>query len=118
MTAKMLRARMDDLPKAPMWKMQDISLDGYRTAKPIVLFYRDPLECIQVLLQNPTFEGKWSFSARRVYNDPDQHNRVYGDWMTSDGAWSAQVSKISIIIDTALIPFTSLLFHQVELFSA
>ena len=83
---------MEDLPKAPAWKMQEIVLDGYQTAKPMVLFYRDPLECIQALLQNPTFEGKWFFSARRIYKDPNRQNRVYSDWMTSDGAWSAQVS--------------------------
>ena len=41
---------MEDLPKAPEWKMQTISLDGYETAKPIVLFHRDPLEIIQALL--------------------------------------------------------------------
>ena len=75
-----------------MWKMQLVSLDRYETAKPIVLFYRDLLEIIQVLLQNPIFEGKWAFTAQQVYQDPDRQNHIYGDWMTSDGAWSAQVS--------------------------
>lgn len=84
---------MEDLPKAPEWKTQVISLSGYETAKPVVLFYRDPLEIIQALLHNPIFEGKWDFTARKVYRDPGQQNRVYGDWTTSDGAWSAQVSK-------------------------
>ena len=83
---------MDDLPKAPAWKTQEISLNGYQTVKPLVLFYRDPLECIQALLQNPTFEGKWTFAAQRVYEDENQQNHVYGDWMSGDGAWSAQVS--------------------------
>lgn len=72
--------------------MQSVSLDGYETTKPIVLFYRDPLEIIQALLRNPIFEGKWAFTARQVYQDPDRQNHIYGDWMTSDGAWSAQVS--------------------------
>ncbi|KAF9789589.1 hypothetical protein BJ322DRAFT_1178167 [Thelephora terrestris] len=89
-TAKTLRSRMEDLPKAPEWKMQSVSLAGYETAKPVILFYRDPLEIIQALLRNPIFEGKWAFTARKVYQDPDRQNRLYGDWMTSDGAWSAQ----------------------------
>ena len=72
--------------------MQDIALEGYETAKPVVLFYRDPLECIQALLWNPGFEGKWDFTPRRVYDDPERQNRIYGEWMTSDGAWAAQVS--------------------------
>lgn len=86
---------MDNLPEAPEWKMQDILLDGYPTAKPVTLFYRDPLECIQALLQNPTFEGKWDFTPRRVYDSLDRENRVYGEWMTSDSAWAAQVCSRS-----------------------
>ena len=81
--------------------MQEISLSGYETAKPIFLFYRSPLECIEAMLQNPVFEGKWTFSARRVYKDPNQQNRVYSDWMTSDGAWFAQVcSSLALRVDT------------------
>ena len=91
-TANTLRARMVDLPKVPTWKMQDISFTGYKTAKPIVLFYRNPLECIQALLQNPTFEGKWTFSTQQVYDDSSRQNHVYSDWMSGDRAWSAQVS--------------------------
>ena len=74
--------------------MQEISLNGYQTVKPLVLFYRDPLECIQALLRNPTYEGKWSFTARRVYENANRQSRVYGDWMSGDGAWSAQVSTL------------------------
>ena len=84
---------MEDLPKVPEWKTQVISLNGYETVKPVVLFYRDPLEIIQALLQNPIFKGKWAFTARKVYEDAGRQNRIYGDWMTSDGAWSAQVSE-------------------------
>jgi hypothetical protein len=82
---------MDKLPKAPEWKMQDIVFDKHQTAKPIVLFYRDPLEVIQTLLQNPIFEGHWDFTPRRVYDGPGHQNRIYNEWMTSDSAWDAQV---------------------------
>ena len=92
---------MDDLPKAPAWKMQTISLNGFQTAKPVVLYHRDPLECIQLLLCHPIFEGKWAFTARRVFKDPNRQNRVYGDWMTSDGAWSAQVSVLFTFLANA-----------------
>lgn len=53
---------MEELPETPQWKMQTISLTGYETAKPIIIFYRDPLECIEALLKNPIFEGKWDFT--------------------------------------------------------
>lgn len=71
-----------------------MTLSGYETAKPIVVFYRDPLECIEALLKNPIFEGKWDFTPRRVYKDAGQQVRVYGEWMTSDGAWTTQVRPI------------------------
>jgi len=71
--------------------MQEISITGYETTKPVALFYRDPLECIQALLRNPIFEGKWDFTPRRIYDGPNRQNRLYGKWMTSDGAWAAQV---------------------------
>jgi hypothetical protein len=82
---------MEDLPRAPEWKMVEVAIDGYKTAKPIVFFYRDPLECAQALLQNPIFEGRWDFTPRHVYDDPERKNRIYGEWMTGDGAWEAQV---------------------------
>ena len=85
--------------------MQEISLDGYQIVNPPVLFYRDPLECVQVLLRNPTFEGKWLFAAQRVYEDANQQNRIYGDWMSGDGAWSAQVSILLTSSFTPLSPF-------------
>lgn len=109
---------MEDLPKAPAWKMQSVSLDGYETAKPVILFYRDPLEVIQGLLRNPIFEGKWAFTARRVYQDPDKQNRLYGDWMTSDGAWSAQVNVSLPLLIHLSSQHSSPLSHQVERSSA
>lgn len=63
---------MEELPKTPQWKMQVITLNGYETAKPVVVFYHDPLECIEALLKNPIFEGKWDFTPWRVYADPEQ----------------------------------------------
>ena len=95
---------MEDLPKAPTWKMQDILLNGYQTTKPVTLFYCNPLKCIQVLLQNPTFKGKWTFTAQQVYEDSSQQNCIYSGWMSGDGAWSAQVRcLLTSLVNTALI---------------
>lgn len=112
-TAKTLRGRMDQLPKGPEWKMQDILMDGYRTVKPVTLFYRDPLECIQALLQNPIFEGKWAFTPQRIYDNLDRQNRLYSEWVTSDGAWAAQVGSLHYFCNAGLT-CTSLLSPQVE----
>ncbi|KAF9777995.1 hypothetical protein BJ322DRAFT_1114538 [Thelephora terrestris] len=35
-TAKTLRSRIEDLPKAPAWNTQTVSLSGYETVKPVV----------------------------------------------------------------------------------
>ena len=112
-SAKTLRTRTEQLPNAPKWKMQDILIDGYPSAKPVTLFFRDPLECIQALLQNPIFEGKWDFTPRKVYDGADRQNRIYSEWMTSDGAWVAQVGIPHHSRDTGLI-FPSPLSPQVQ----
>ena len=65
---------MNNTPKAPEWKMQDVPIKGYETTKPVVLFYQDPLECVQALLHNPIFEGKWDFTPWKVYDNPDCQN--------------------------------------------
>ena len=93
--------------------MQELSLNGYHTAKPVTLFYHDPLECIEALLQNPIFEGKWNFIPRRIYDSPDRRNRLYNKWMTGDAAWAAQVSTPQYPHDVALT-CTSPLSLQVE----
>ena len=100
--------------------MQEISLDGYQTMKPPVLFYHDPLKCVQVLLQNPTFEGKWLFVARRIYEDANRQNHVYSDWMSGDGAWSAQVSTVltssfTPLLSGPLYPMLSMCFEGAQL---
>ena len=96
--------------------MQDISVDGYPSSKPLTLFYRDPLECIHALLQNPVFEGKWDFTPRKVYDGPDRRNRIYNEWMTSDGAWAAQVGRLRCSHGARLI-LASLLSLQVQHYS-
>ncbi|KAF7293664.1 RPN1-RPN2-N domain-containing protein [Mycena indigotica] len=49
-TAKQLRQRIELLPTCPKWHSRTITYPGYPTKKPIVLFYRNSLECIQLLV--------------------------------------------------------------------
>jgi hypothetical protein len=73
-STKTLHSCIEDLPEAPIWKMQEVSIIRYETTKPVVVFYRDPLECVQALLQNPIFESKWNFTPRWVYEDLSWEN--------------------------------------------
>lgn len=79
------------LPKAPEWKSQLITINGYHTKSPMTLYYRDPIECVKVLLSNPLFTGSFDFTPERVYTSAYRLDRKYSEWMTSDGAWFMQV---------------------------
>ena len=64
-------------------------MPGYETKDPLVFYYRDPMECIEFLLKNPLFSGKIEYQPRQDFDLSG--SRVYGEWITSDGAWDIQV---------------------------
>lgn len=84
---------MEMLPKAPEWKFCEISVPGYVTEKPVVLYYRDSFECVKMLLASPLLAGHIDFAPRKVYVEEPSvvPERKFGEWMTSDGAWNMQV---------------------------
>ena len=88
-TAKTLRALVELLPGGPKWVSQEIHIPDYSTKAPIVVYYRDPIECVKWILQNPIYSNRLRYSPERR-STPDG-NREYGDWITSDGAWFMQV---------------------------
>jgi len=64
-------------------------MPGYTTKDPLVLYYRDPIASIDFLLKNPLFAEHIQFTPRQDFNHSG--NRVYSDWITSNGAWDLQV---------------------------
>lgn len=54
----------------------------------MVLYYRDPLECIEFLLKNPLLKDHLELTPKKIFRDG---KRVFGEWITSDGAWLMQV---------------------------
>ena len=54
-----------------------------------MLFYQDPMECIEFILKNPLFSGKIDYQPRQDFDSSG--GRVYGEWISSDGAWDLQV---------------------------
>jgi hypothetical protein len=64
-------------------------MPGYKTKDPLVFYYRDPTECIEFLLKNPLFSGKIDYYPRKDFDHTG--NRVYSEWISSDGAWDLQV---------------------------
>lgn len=92
-TAKDLRARVEILPKSPEWKCKRI-ITVYPTKSPIHLFYRDPLECIQSLLESPLVKDYIHFTPLRIFKTAEKLVRIYNEWLTGDAAWEMQVSCV------------------------
>ncbi|KAF9784417.1 hypothetical protein BJ322DRAFT_1141469 [Thelephora terrestris] len=86
--ARTLRGKVELLPSGPPWKSTVVSLPGYATKDPLVLYYRDPMNCIEFTMKNPLFSGKIQYQPRQDFDS--YGNRTYGDWITSDGAWDYQ----------------------------
>lgn len=90
-SAKELRSRAEILPSGPAWKSKTITYEGFPTKTPLILYYRDPLQCIEFLLKNPLIKDHLDLIPKKTFRDG---RRVIGEWITSDGAWAMQVNFI------------------------
>ncbi|KAG1725536.1 hypothetical protein EDB19DRAFT_1644012 [Suillus lakei] len=87
-SAKELRGRAEMLPSGPRW-MSQIIHTSHPTKSPIILYWRDPLECISSILNHPFFHNQLDFTPRKVYSTAKKLCRVYTEWMTGDNAQHA-----------------------------
>ncbi|KAH7918561.1 hypothetical protein BV22DRAFT_1024408 [Leucogyrophana mollusca] len=90
-TAKELRSRIEILPAGPRWKFQDLTSE-YPTKRPLCIFYRDPIECLQAILSHPPFAKHIGFVPRKVFGCAARLSRVYSSWLSGDRAWDLQKS--------------------------
>ncbi|KAF8119890.1 hypothetical protein EV363DRAFT_1168896 [Boletus edulis] len=88
-TARDLRSRIEMLPPGPQWKYRVVSSD-HQTKDPVHLYYRDPLDCVKLLFNNPFFADKMEYAPYKLYMSAERDVRVYSEWMSSDGAWEMQ----------------------------
>ncbi|KAF8836973.1 hypothetical protein BDN67DRAFT_881692, partial [Paxillus ammoniavirescens] len=88
-TAKELRARAETLPAGPRWLCQPMTPE-HPTKKPVHLFYRNAIECLQALLSHPLFESHISFVPRKVWMSAVKICWVYDEWLSGDRAWGIQ----------------------------
>jgi Plavaka transposase len=86
------------LPQGPEWKAQEINVNGYSTEEPIILYYHEGIECLKTVISSPLLRNHIDFSPKRVH-DSNLH-RIFGEWMTSDGAWSMQVLNQHCVFDS------------------
>jgi hypothetical protein len=78
------------LPKGPEWRCKPWET-AYPTKKPLHLYYRDPLECIQSILYHPLVKDYINLSPFRLYESAAKTMRFYTEWLSGDVAWSMQV---------------------------
>ncbi|KAH7917703.1 hypothetical protein BV22DRAFT_1135188 [Leucogyrophana mollusca] len=80
---------VSSLNSGPRWVSKVIPT-SVATKSPVVLYWRDPLECLQSLFSNPLFQGKIDLTPRRVYTTAQKLRQVYTEWITGDDAWDMQ----------------------------
>ncbi|KAJ7649245.1 hypothetical protein B0H17DRAFT_1215369 [Mycena rosella] len=90
---------IDALPEGPQWfchpfelKGDEVDADGQPKTEIVELWHRDPLECIQELLGNPSFMNQ-GYAPIRVYKtlrDGVLSNREYSEMWTADWWWKIQ----------------------------
>ncbi|KAJ7705774.1 hypothetical protein B0H16DRAFT_1668181 [Mycena metata] len=88
-TAKEMRSRIESLPKGPTWKSTTWKTP-YPTKKPLTLYYRDPIECLQSLMSNPLLKGSIDFTPFKLWKTAERVVRVYNEWLSGDAAWKIQ----------------------------
>ena len=66
-------------------------VDGEPATEGIELWFRDPIECVQGLIGNPTFREHVSYVPQKVFTNRTGTTRIYDEAWTGDWWWSMQV---------------------------
>ena len=86
----MLRTFSEMLISSPHWQYK-VWETRYPTKSVVRLFYRDPLECIQSLLESPLIQDHIWFAPFQLFKTAEKAVRVYTEWLSGEAAWSMQV---------------------------
>lgn len=91
---------MELLPPTPSWDcIQLRDQPGYVSKKPMFLYMRNAIECVEYLFRNPLFADRMDLVPRRLWETAERLNRVYGEWSTGDHIWNLQVCTFSIPVE-------------------
>ncbi|KAE9388440.1 hypothetical protein BT96DRAFT_960210 [Gymnopus androsaceus JB14] len=86
-TAKKLREQVDLLPSVPEWKFQVIpTKERYPSKTPLILYFRDPVECLQDILKSPLIQDSLNFSPLEIFTSSAKLVRVYESWLSGTRA--------------------------------
>ena len=90
-SAQEMRARIEVLPSPPAWKEMEVHVEGGSTRDPLILYYRDGLECYKHIWGCPVYKNYMDYVPRREYTTEDKTERLYNEMFTADRAWALQV---------------------------
>jgi Plavaka transposase len=63
--------------------------------KPIKLYYRNPIDAVQSLLDRPSLADHLEYIPRKLWTkSDDEEERIYNEILTGDWAWETQVGTI------------------------
>jgi hypothetical protein len=62
-----------------------------------VLYYRDPLECIQELMSRPELADCLDLVPCKIYSAADRSERIYTEWLSGNMAWSLYVGVFILL---------------------
>ncbi|KAJ7681615.1 hypothetical protein B0H17DRAFT_1138365 [Mycena rosella] len=75
----------------------------FPTKRPLTLFYRNPVELLETLLQNPLVQDHIHYTPFRLYTTAAKTMRAYSEWLSGDLAWELQASGEKIPAGATLI---------------
>jgi hypothetical protein len=79
------------LPSGPKWKCKPW-VPPHPTKKPVRLYYRDPIECLECLFNNPLLADVIKLVPFRQFKTAEKLVRVFSEWMSGNVAWEMQAS--------------------------
>ncbi|KAI5983211.1 hypothetical protein EDD15DRAFT_2202285 [Pisolithus albus] len=88
-TAKELRSQTELLPTGPRWNYRIVATH-HPMKSPAILYFRDPLECIEALFNHPYFADHMIYTPFQVFTSAERVIREFGEWMSGNVAWRMQ----------------------------
>jgi hypothetical protein len=92
-----LARRIEALPGGPQWKTQRLDFPDAPDEE-LILYWRDPVECLQWLEENPAFQGQTSYVPVKAYTDNEKTNRLYSEMHTGN-LWAEHQANVSHFLE-------------------
>lgn len=92
--------KIDSLPTGPTWQCEVLESKGDildENGKPQVeyleLWKRNPVECIEELISNPTFREHMKYAAEQIFEDCFGEKRMFSEMWTGEHWEELQVCQ-------------------------